>query len=138
MLDFLFENVFLVGLVIISGILLFFPKIFSKDVKALSAREVTLLINREPSIVIDIRAETDFMNGHITNAINIPLETIEDQVAKFKNLSKKNIILCCQKGIKSNQAFRLLSKLSFEKLYTIDGGIDDWVKNNLPVVDGKK
>jgi len=27
---------------------------------------------------------------------------------------------------------------SLEKLYTIDGGIDDWVKNNLPVVDGKK
>ena len=89
-------------------------------------------------MVIDVRAETDFMNGHITNAINVPLETFEDQVAKFKNLSKKNIILCCQKGIKSNQAFRLLSKLSFEKLYTIDGGIDDWVKNNLPVVDGKK
>ena len=88
MLDFLFENIFLVGLVIISGILLFFPKIFSKDVKALSAREVTLLINREPTVVIDVRAETDFMNGHITNAINVPLETIEDQVAKFKNLSK--------------------------------------------------
>ena len=137
-MDFLFENIFLVGLIIISGVLLFFPKVLSRDNKVLGSKEVTLLINREPSMLVDVRSEADFRAGHITNAINIPLDQIEVQINKITSNSKKNIIVYCQKGVRSAQAFRLLNKLGLPKLYTIDGGLDAWLKNNLPIIEENK
>ena len=137
-MDFLFENIFLVGLIIISGVLLFFPKVLSRDNKVLGSKEVTLLINREPSMLVDVRSEADFRAGHITNAINIPLDQIEVQINKITSNSKKNIIVYCQKGVRSAQAFRLLNKLGLPKLYTIEGGLDAWLKNNLPIIEENK
>ena len=137
-MDFLFENIFLVGLIIISGVLLFFPKVLSRDNKVLGSKEVTLLINREPAMLVDVRSEADFRAGHITNAINIPLDQIEVQINKITSNSKKNIIIYCQKGVRSAQAFRLLNKLGLPKLYTIEGGLDAWLKNNLPIIEENK
>ena len=137
-MDFLFENIFLVVLIIISGALLFFPKVLSRDNKVLGSKEVTLLINREPAMLVDVRSEADFRAGHITNAINIPLDQIEVQINKITSNSKKNIIVYCQKGVRSAQAFRLLNKLSLPKLYTIEGGLDAWLKNNLPIIEENK
>ena len=137
-MDFLFENIFLVGLIIISGVLLFFPKVLSRDKKVLGSKEVTLLINRESAMLVDVRSEADFRAGHITNAINIPLDQIEVQINKITSNSKKNIIVYCQKGVRSAQAFRLLNKLGLPKLYTIDGGLDAWLKNNLPIIEENK
>ena len=137
-MDFLFENIFLVGLIVISGVLLFFPKVLSRDNKVLGSKEVTLLINREPAMLVDVRSEADFRAGHITNAINIPLDQIEVQINKITSNSKKNIIVYCQKGVRSAQAFRLLNKLGLPKLYTIDGGLDAWLKNNLPIIEENK
>ena len=137
-MDFLFENIFLVGLIIISGVLLFFPKVLSRDNKVLGSKEVTLLINREPAMLVDVRSEADFRAGHITNAINIPLDQIEVQINKITSNSKKNIIVYCQKGVRSAQAFRLLNKLGLPKLYTIEGGLDAWLKNNLPIIEESK
>ncbi len=134
----MFENIFLVGLIIISGVLLFFPKVLSRDNKVLGSKEVTLLINREPAMLVDVRSEADFRAGHITNAINIPLDQIEVQINKITSNSKKNIIVYCQKGVRSAQAFRLLNKLGLPKLYTIDGGLDAWLKNNLPIIEENK
>ena len=137
-MDFLFENIFLVVLIIISGALLFFPKVLSRDNKVLGSKEVTLLINREPTMLVDVRSEADFRAGHITNAINIPLDQIEVQINKITSNSKKNIIVYCQKGVRSAQAFRLLNKLGLPKLYTIEGGLDAWLKNNLPIIEENK
>ena len=134
----MFENIFLVGLIIISGVLLFFPKVLSRDNKELGSKEVTLLINREPAMLVDVRSEADFRAGHITNAINIPLDQIEVQINKITSNSKKNIIVYCQKGVRSAQAFRLLNKLGLPKLYTIEGGLDAWLKNNLPIIEENK
>ena len=134
----MFENIFLVVLIIISGVLLFFPKVLSRDNKVLGSKEVTLLINREPAMLVDVRSEADFRAGHITNAINIPLDQIEVQINKITSNSKKNIIVYCQKGVRSAQAFRLLNKLSLPKLYTIEGGLDAWLKNNLPIIEENK
>lgn len=134
----MFENIFLVGLIIISGVLLFFPKVLSRDNKVLGSKEVTLLINRESAMLVDVRSEADFRAGHITNAINIPLDQIEVQINKITSNSKKNIIVYCQKGVRSAQAFRLLNKLGLPKLYTIEGGLDAWLKNNLPIIEENK
>lgn len=133
-MDFFIENIFLIGLIVVSGVLLFFPK---KSNKQLSIQDTTLLINRESSVLIDLRSELEFISGHITNAINIPFDQIENKVEKITKNSKKNIIVYCQKGSQSYKAVALLEKLGLEKAYSIEGGLDAWIKNSLPLVNGE-
>ena len=138
MLDFLLENIFLLLIVALSGFLLLFPRIFSAGTLALSVKDAILMMNRNPCALIDLRSEDDFTSGHIANAQNIPYESIEKSVETFKKYSNKHLILYCQKGIRSEKALSLLQKIGMENVYSIEGGLDQWIKGQLPLASEKK
>ena len=138
MLDFLLENIFLLLIIALSGFLLFFPRIFSAGAQALSVKDAILIMNRNPCALIDLRTEDDFTSGHIANAQNIPYESIEKSVETFKKYSNKHLILYCQKGIRSEKALSLLQKIGMENVYSIEGGLDQWIKGQLPLASEKK
>ncbi|HNF30745.1 MAG TPA: rhodanese-like domain-containing protein, partial [Chitinophagaceae bacterium] len=50
----------------------------------------------------------EFKGGAYPGAINIPLNTIHNQTAKFKN--KNNIIVFCKSGVRSAQAKSILEQ----------------------------
>ena len=138
MLDFLLENIFLLLIIALSGFLLFFPRIFSAGAKSISIKDAILMMNRNPCALIDLRSEDDFNSGHIANAQNIPYASIEKSVETLKKYSNKHHILYCQKGIRSEKALSLLQKIGMEKVYSIEGGLDQWIKGQLPLASEKK
>ncbi|NQW34808.1 MAG: rhodanese-like domain-containing protein, partial [Methylophilales bacterium] len=87
-----------------------------------------------PSFIIDVRSEEDFNLGHIPNATNIPLEVIDEKIKLITKNSKKLFLIYCQKGIRSDRAVNILSKLGFENTVSIDGGINAWINAQLPIV----
>jgi len=117
---------------------LFFPRIFSAGAKSLSIKDAILMMNRNPCALIDLRSEDDFTSGHIANAQNIPYESIEKSVETLKKYSNKHLILYCQKGIRSEKALSLFQKIGMEKVYSIEGGLDQWIKGQLPLASEKK
>ena len=46
--------------------------------------------------IIDVRSPDEFRGGHINGAINIPLGSLTQNLAKFKK--DKPIITCCASG----------------------------------------
>ena len=135
-MDFLLNSIFLVILIIISGLLLIFPNILSVGRgKTITSKNSVLLMNREPSFLIDVRGEQDFNLGHLQNATNIKLEEIPDKINIIKKHSKKLIVVYCQKGIRSQQAVNLLIKLGLDNVVSIEGGINAWIKEQLPVAN---
>jgi rhodanese-related sulfurtransferase len=137
MLDFLLENIFLLLIIALSGFFLLFPRFFSVGAKSLSIKDAILMMNRNPCALIDLRSEDDFTSGHIANAQNIPYESIEKSVEALKKYSNKHLILYCQKGIRSEKGLSLLQKTGIEKVYIIEGGLDKWIKEQLPLVTEK-
>ena len=134
-MDFLLNNIYLTILVIISGGLLIFPNFLSgRTGKVITSKNAVLRINREPSFIIDVRSEEDFNLGHIPNATNIPLEVIDEKIKLITKNSKKLFLIYCQKGIRSDRAVNILSKLGFENTVSIDGGINAWINAQLPIV----
>ena len=93
------------------------------------------MMNRQPSFLIDVRDEHDFNLGHLQNANNINLEEIPDKINIIKKHSKKLIIVYCQKGIRSDQAVNILTKLGLDNVVSIDGGINSWIKEQLPIAN---
>ena len=77
------------------------------------------LIKSKTATIIDVRTPEEFQSGHVPYSINIPLDTIAYQVDKLKGLSKP-IILCCQSGNRSSQAFGQLRSAGCDRI--VDGG----------------
>ena len=93
----------------------------------------TALINREEAVVVDVRSMNDFSNGHIINAINLPINGFKDQLGKLKKYQERPIIIHCRSGAQSGAAGKALRKEGFTKVYELKGGILAWQSANLPV-----
>ena len=74
------------------------------------------------AIVIDVRTNMEFDSGHIPNAVNIPLDDINN-IAYSKD---STIIVYCQSGMRSLEAVKTLSDLGYTSLYNLDGGLLNW------------
>ena len=129
-LDFFVNNVALFFLIAVSGILLILP---NRSKKIISVKESVVLINRQPTILVDVRIANEFTLGRIDNSLNIPLEQLAENIDKLKKNSNKTILVYCQKGFRSSQAVKILNKLGIDSAVSIDGGLDAWQKDNLPI-----
>ena len=101
--------------------------------KQIDNREVTELINREDAIVVDVRPMTDFTQGHIVNALNIPINGFKSQIGQLEKHRDKPIILTCRSGATSSSAYKMLLKEGFERVHELRGGMLAWQSANLPV-----
>lgn len=67
-------------------------------------------ITKEETFYVDVRTPAEFAQGSVKGSVNIPLDQIEKQLAKFKD--KKKIIVFCRSGNRSSQAVAILNKNS--------------------------
>jgi rhodanese-related sulfurtransferase len=66
-------------------------------------------------VIVDVRDESEYADGHIPGAINIPVEMF---ASKSSILDKnKRIIAYCNGGGRSNKAYRKLIKLGYKKRF---------------------
>ena len=65
----------------------------------------------EKSILLDVRTEIEFANGHLPQAINIPVDELRQRLSE---LDKNKLILAyCQVGLRGYIASRILSQHGF-------------------------
>ncbi len=77
----------------------------------------------EGAFLVDVRTPGEFASGHVKDSVNIPLDSVPNQLAKFKN--KKNIIVFCRSGARSSQAKTILEQKGFTNV--VNGGTWDTV-----------
>lgn len=73
---------------------------------------------KEGAFLVDVRSAGEFASGSVKGAVNIPLDRIQSQLAKFKG--KKNIVVFCRSGNRSGQAKSILEQNGFQNV--INGG----------------
>ena len=76
------------------------------------------------AILIDVRSNQEYMEGHLQGAINIPDFEITNRVQR--EIPKKNqmVILYCQYGGRSKSASIIMKKLGYTNVYNLYGGLD--------------
>ncbi len=62
---------------------------------------------KDGAYLVDVRSSAEFLQGSVPKAVNIPLDKVQSQLAKFKN--KKHIIVFCRSGNRSGQAKAILT-----------------------------
>ena len=104
-----------------------------KYAKTIDVNNVEEWIEKNNPIIIDLRGNLAYKNGHIANAINITDIFFEDLVDNGTPFSKENtILLVCSIGDKSKKFSSLLNKKGMN-VYSLENGMTAWRENSLPV-----
>jgi len=99
----------------------------------LSPMEATQMMNRRPTVLLDVREDREYEEGHIVNAVHIPLGQLNDRLGELEKYKNKVIIAYCRTGHRSATASARLHKQGFESVYNLRGGITAWQRENLPL-----
>jgi rhodanese-related sulfurtransferase len=99
---------------------------------ALSAMQAVRLMN-QGALVLDLRNKDSFDAGHIGEARNVRAADLESQADTLKKWRDKNVITYDDSGGGGAGAVRTLTKLGFTKVFNLHGGLNAWVKDNLPL-----
>jgi rhodanese-related sulfurtransferase len=103
-----------------------------KSFAALSSMQAVRLMN-QGALVIDLRAKDAFDAGHIGEARNVPAVELEAQSDALKKWRDRAVITYCDSGVSGAGAARTLARLGFTKVFNLEGGLNAWLKDNLPL-----
>ena len=76
----------------------------------------------EHMVVVDVRRETEFADGHVAGAVNIPLEEMGDPATMADFNETQNLYVHCAGGYRSVIASSLLKRQGIHNLRNIIGG----------------
>jgi hydroxyacylglutathione hydrolase len=92
----------------------------------IDADEFAMDLPFDPKLkVVDVRRETEFADGHLLGAINIPLETLTDPGTMAEFSDTDNIYIHCASGYRSIIASSLFKRQGIHNLHNIIGGWDE-------------
>lgn len=121
-----------IGVDLIAGF--FSPDAFSKGTVALQGIAPQALAERLPLNglqIIDVRGVTEFRDGRIPGARNIPMGFLPRHMDSLPR--ETTLIINCAGGVRSQVAASLLQKNGFDKVVNLEGGFDAWREAGLPV-----
>ena len=76
-------------------------------------------------IIVDVRRQEEFDEGHIPGAILIPNESIVSERPKELKDLNQIILIYCRSGRRSKEASEKLSAMGYKNIYEF-GGIITW------------
>lgn len=77
------------------------------------------------AILIDVRSNQEYQEGHLQGAINIPDFELQKRVQN--EISKKNqlIVTYCQYGGRSREVYMQMRKMGYTNVFNLHGGLDN-------------
>jgi rhodanese-related sulfurtransferase len=132
--EFIGNHPYLAGAAVLAAIAVTFYEIRERvqAIAALSAMQAVRLMN-QGALVIDLRAKELYDAGHIGDARHVPAAELASQADTLKKWRDKNVITYCDSGPSGAAGARTLTKLGFTKVFSLQGGLNAWLKDNLPL-----
>jgi rhodanese-related sulfurtransferase len=87
-------------------------------------------------LLLDVRTQAEFDAGHILDARHVPQDQLAGSVGTLAKYKDKVVVACCESGMRSGAAARLLRGQGFTKVVNLQGGLQAWRAENLPLVKG--
>lgn len=75
---------------------------------------------KQGAIILDVRSKGEYTGGHIKGSINIPVDTLSNNLAKLKD-KNQTIITCCASGMRSASAKSILKSNGYSQVYNGGG-----------------
>ena len=87
------------------------------------------------AFMLDVRTIKEWNAGHIPGATLIPLDQLSARYGELP--TDQEIVIYCRSGNRSAQALSLLSDAGILDIFSMDGGINNWISAGYEVVAGE-
>lgn len=84
-----------------------------------------LMESDQAGVILDVRTQEEYAQGHIEDAICIPVETITDKEPVQLKDKEQLILVYCRSGNRSRQAANKLAQMGYTNVKEF-GGINTW------------
>jgi rhodanese-related sulfurtransferase len=105
-------------------------KNFTKKYKGINCSDLVTKINESQIVVLDTREKSEYKKGHISQAI------LHDS-SSTKKIDFTEVVVYDKDEMTSVSSAEKISKNNSVKVLYLEGGIQSWTENNLPLVEGK-
>ena len=90
----------------------------------------------EKFVLVDVREESEWAQGHLPSAIHLGKGIIERDVEQSVPEAGTKVILYCGGGFRSALAADNLQKMGYTNVESMDGGWKGWIGAGLPTQKG--
>lgn len=77
------------------------------------------------AIILDVREDYEYKEGHIKGCLHIPLHMLEDHACEALEDFHQPIYVYCRAGVRSKVGCHILESQGYDKVYNL-GAISDW------------
>jgi rhodanese-related sulfurtransferase len=122
------------GLIAIVGMIVWseFSRL-TRKYKQVNTTQAVQILNRDDAVVVDVREDAEVRAGKIKGAKHIPLAQLKNRLVELEQAKTKPVLVYCRSGNRSAHACSLMSKLGFQDVSNLAGGIVAWESANLPI-----
>lgn len=96
----------------------------AKDITIEEAKK--LIDDGEVTLILDVRTEKEFAEGHLENAIQIAVEELKDNLVEIEKFKNELVLVYCKSGNRSSDAMNILKENGFTNLVHMKDGISAW------------
>ncbi len=100
----------------------------------LNSKEFEKLVQSRPGVLLDVRTQREFRNGHLKDAGQLNYYALDFRDRLLLLPKDRPIYLYCNTGYRSNQAASFLLRNGYTKIFNLQYGIMEWELANLLVV----
>ncbi|HSG15843.1 MAG TPA: rhodanese-like domain-containing protein, partial [Anaerolineae bacterium] len=92
----------------------------------------------ETTVVVDVRRDDEWITGHVSGAIHIPVDDLTDRIEEIPR--DKTVLFICAAGVRSGLACEVAAAMGFdpENLYNVEDGTPFWIGGNYPTSYGEE
>lgn len=92
------------------------------------AQEAQRAFCKGEAVLLDVRTEGEFSDGHIEGALNIPVQALQGKVQSVKNALKQKgaqkVWIYCRSGARASAAEQMLKRAGLDAVSF--GGMGNW------------
>lgn len=98
---------------------------YNKDITVTELLDT--IAKNESVVLLDVREPAEFSSFNI-GGLNIPLGSLSGNIESLKHNKEDEVIVICQRGIRSETARRLLVESGFKNARNLTGGLLEYRK----------
>ncbi len=121
------------------AVVAFLPRLVARlrEKPMLSVEELKARADSKTGLILDVRTTADFVGeqGHIADALNLPLEELEARLAEVGDDPERPIAIVCRTDRRSAKAAALMARRGFADARVVRGGMTAWLAQGWPVED---
>jgi rhodanese-related sulfurtransferase len=82
--------------------------------------------------LLDVREPEEWAAGHAPDAQHIPMYELPARLAEVP--ADQEVVVVCRSGLRSARVVEFLLGNGWERVYNLDGGMEDWAAAGRPLV----